>query len=502
MPQDFPSPMDLASADMLRVLAQATTTVETEYTDEALPMDGTLPAAIDGLLFRNGPGRFERGGRRYRHPFDGDGHITKLDIRDGQARYSNRFVRTREYLEEARAGRMLHRAFGTNLPGGLFGNFFQMRFKNAANTSVRWHGGRLLALWEGGPPHRLDPDTLATLGPEDFGGRLENPFGGLSRRLAPLLPFSAHPHLDQGTGDLYNFGLVSGSPNRLMLYRIHRDGRMDPLREHGLKRFSFVHDFAVTRKWLCFLLPQADFDVPKAVFGLKTAVGSLKIATEQPMQALLLPREPGAGRPVVLTGPSGFVFHVARAFDEDDGRLVLDVIRYGLYPDFDDFTDLFRTPPDGAMPRLERLVLDPDKHSCERLSLGADGDAPAFELPISAPAPLGMRRRILYGVGAPPERRAPYLTSIHRLDTETGQLTTRDFGLDLTGEPMLVPGDGDDEGWLLSLVLRADQGRTDLVVLRAADLEIEATAALPHAVPIGFHGCWVPRGALGITAAV
>lgn len=489
-------PQDLSAADMLRVLAQATTTVTHEYTDVPLTVEGDLPAAIDGLLLRNGPGRFERGGRRYRHPFDGDGHITRLDIAGGAARYTNRFVRTREYLEEERAGRMLHRAFGTNLPGGLFGNFFQMRFKNAANTSVRWHAGRLLALWEGGPPHRLDPATLSTLGTEDFGGRLENPFGGLSRRLAPLLPFSAHPHLDDDTGDLYNFGLVSGSPNRLMLYRVAADGRMDKPREHGLERFSFVHDFAVTRKWLCFLMPHADFDVPKAVFGLRTAVGSLQIATERPMQALLLPREPTGGRPVILTGPPGFVFHLAQAFDDEGGRLVLDVIRYGLYPDFDDFTDLFRAPPDGAMPRLERLVLDPSTRGCERLSLGPDVDTHAFELPISAPAPLGTPRRILYGVGAPPARRSPYLTSIHRLDTETGTLTTRDLGLDLAGEPMLVPGDGDDEGWLLSLVFRADQGRTDLLVLRAKDLEIQATAPLPHAVPIGFHGCWVPRSEL------
>jgi all-trans-8'-apo-beta-carotenal 15,15'-oxygenase len=487
--------MDLSSTDMLRVLAAATTTVATEITGRPLAVGGALPTAIDGLYFRNGPGRFECGDQRYLHPFDGDGHITSLDIADGEIRYTNRFVRTREYLEEERAGRMLYRAFGTNLPGGLFANCFQMRFKNAANTSVRWHAGRLLALWEGGPPHRLDPSTLATLGPEDFGGRLHNPFSAMSRRLAPLLPFSAHPRLDEGSGVLYNFGLVSGSPNRLMLYRIGVDGVMDEPRQHGLKRFSFVHDFAVTRRWLCFLLPYADFDVPKAVLGLRTAVGSLHIATERPMQMLLLPREPGSGRPAILTGPHGFVFHVAQAFDDGE-RVVLDVIRYGHYPDFDAFEELFRDPPAGAMPRLERLVLDPSRLRCERLSFGADVDSHAFELPISPPAPLGEPRRILYGVGAPPERRAPYLTSIHRLDTETGALTTRDFGLDLVGEPMLVPGAGGNEGWLLSLVFRAEQHRTELLVLRATDLSTQASAPLPHAVPIGFHGCWVPRAEL------
>ncbi len=495
--------MDLSSTDMLRVLTAATTTVTEAFTDAPLAVDGTLPAAIDGVYFRNGPGRFERGGQRYRHPFDGDGHISRLDIAGGQVRYTNRFVRTAEFVAEERAGRMLYRAFGTNLPGGLLTNLFRLNFKNAANTSVRWHAGRLLALWEGGAPHALDPMTLATRGKEDFAGGLASPFSGLSRRLAPLLPFSAHPHIDGATGELYNFGLVSGRPNLLMLYRIGADGVMDAPRQHPLSRFSFVHDFAVTRRWLCFLLPQADFDLRKALLGLSTAVGSLSIATQRPMQVLLLPREPVAAEPRLLSGPPGFVFHVAQAFDDAHGRLVLDVIRYGCYPEFDAFEELFNNPPDGVAPRLERLLIDPERARCERLSLGADVDQHAFELPVTAPGALGEPRRILYGVGAPPGRRAPYLTSILRLDTETGSLSSRDFGLDLVGEPMLVPGEDGDEGWLLSLVFSAAaghgdaRGRAELVVLRAADLSVQATAALPHALPVGFHGCWVPRAALG-----
>ncbi len=492
--------MDLSAADMLRGLAEATTTVTAEFTDVPLTVEGRLPAAIDGVYFRNGPGRFERGGRRYLHPFDGDGHVTRLDISSGAVRYSNRFVRTTEYLAEERAGRMLYRSFGTNLPGGLLGNLLRLNFKNAANTSVRWHAGRLLVLWEGGAPYRLDPTTLATLGKEDFHGGLASPVSGISRRLAPLLPFSAHPHIAGGTGELYNFGLVSGRPNLLMLYRVGADGVMEAPRQHPLSRFSFVHDLGVTRRWLCFLLPQADFDIGRALLGLTTAVGSLHIATERPMQVLLLPREPGAIEPRIISGPPGFVFHVAQAYDDPDGRVVLDVIRYGCYPEFDAIEELFRDPPEGAAPRLERLILDPARERSERVSLGADIARHAFELPVSAPAALGEPRRILYGVGAPPERRTPYLTAIMRLDSATGALATRDFGLDLVGEPMLVPGAAGDEGWLLSLVFRVGHSRTDLVVLRAADLAIQATAALPHALPLGFHGCWVPRPEIGTTA--
>jgi all-trans-8'-apo-beta-carotenal 15,15'-oxygenase len=490
--------MDLDSDTMLRVIAEATRTVRDELTDVPLPIEGALPAALNGVLFRNGPGRFERGGTRYGHPFDGDGHIVRLDIGAGGVRFRNRFVRTRELLAEERSGRLRYRAFGTNLPGGLPANLLRMRIKNAANTSVIWHGGRLLALWEGGPPHRLDLHTLATLGPESFDGRLRNPargpLGWLARRLSPLLPFSAHPRLDADTGELINFGLVFGRPNRLLLYRVDRGGRMAEPETYDLPRFSFVHDLAVTRRWLCFLLPQADYDVPRALLGLKTPIGSLRIATERPMQALLIPRagQRASARPLRFECVPGFVFHIAQAFDREDGALVLDLVRYREFPAFDDFESLYRERHPDMVPRLERLRLRPQEGRCD----SEPWSERAFGLPVTAPAALGAPRRCIYGVGAPPERDVPYFTAIQRLNTETGEVRVHDFGLDLAGEPILVPGGDGSEGWLLCLVHRAGRERTDLVCLRASDLALQATATLPCVIPIGFHGCWVPRGEL------
>jgi len=483
--------MNLDSADMLRVIREYTRSVEQEFTDLPLAVDGTLPPALDGVLFRNGPGRFERGGHRYAHPFDGDGHVLRLALGPGGVRYTNRFVRTREFVREERAGRMLYRSFGTNLPGGVPANLLRLAFKNAANTNVIWHGGRLLALWEAAAPYRLDPHTLATLGPEDFDGQLRNQGSWLSRRLAPLLPFSAHPRIDSATGDLYSFGLVSGRNPELLLYRVDRGGRMDPWQAHPLPRYTFVHDFAVTRRWICALLPQAEFGLGRAALGLTTAVGSLRLDTERPMQALLLPRA-GDHPPAHIDCATGFVFHIAQAFDRDDGALVLDVIRYSRYPELDRFEALFEAADGTALPRLERLVIDPARGRSSITPWGGCG----FELPTAAPRPLGDAARVLYGIGAPEGRQAPYLSAIQRLDTETGALTSRDFGLDLVGEPVPVADPAGDEGWLLCLRHRAGRQRTELMVLRAADLATVATAALPHAVPVGFHGCWVPRAAL------
>ena len=125
--------------------------------------EGALPPSLRGVLYRNGPGKMEVFGTRYDHPFDGDGMVTRLSF-DGRAvHYRNRFVRTAEYAAESRAGRMLYRSFGTNLPGGFRRNFLNLRFKNAANTSVVLHAGKLLALWEGGQPHALDPGITSAL---------------------------------------------------------------------------------------------------------------------------------------------------------------------------------------------------------------------------------------------------------------------------------------------------------------------------------------------------
>ena len=67
----------------------------------------------------------------------------------------------------------------------------------------------------------------------------------------------------------------------------------------------------------------------------------------------------------------------------------------------------------------------------------------------------------------------------------------------LPGEFIFVPeaaGSGEDEGWLLGLVINAAEETTDLVILDARRFEAPpvATVRLPHRIPPGFHGNWFP----------
>ena len=75
--------------------------VEKELTNEPLKISkGNNINNLNGTLLRNGPGILERGGQWVHHPFDGDGMITSIKFENGQPFLTNRFVKTKGYLEE------------------------------------------------------------------------------------------------------------------------------------------------------------------------------------------------------------------------------------------------------------------------------------------------------------------------------------------------------------------------------------------------------------------
>lgn len=71
---------------------------------------------------------------------------------------------------EQRTGKIEYRGmFGTQKSGGMLGNMFDLKRKNVANTNVLYWGKKLVALWEGGLPHLLDPMTLQTIDESTLG---------------------------------------------------------------------------------------------------------------------------------------------------------------------------------------------------------------------------------------------------------------------------------------------------------------------------------------------
>ncbi len=170
---------------------------------------GRFPAAVHGVLYRNGPAVHELGAQRYHHWFDGDGMIQRFAIGSSEVGHIGKIVRTDKYQAESAAGKRLFAAFGTSFPDALAPT--SPDSLNVANTSVIALNGELLALWEGGSAYRMDPLTLQTRGTKIWRDDLA------------AVPFSAHPRTDPD-GTLWNFG-ISMADDTMVLYQIGKSAQ-------------------------------------------------------------------------------------------------------------------------------------------------------------------------------------------------------------------------------------------------------------------------------------
>ncbi len=464
---------------------EATKFVDKEYTNEEIPMEGSLPEELNGTLFRNGAGRLVHQGVTYDHPFDGDGMISKFRFEHGKVFYSNRYVRTEEFVEEEQAGKMLYRSFGTNLPGGIWKNFFKMQFKNAANTNVILHGGKLMALWEGGLPHTLDPETLETKGRDTLNGVLENNFSRIDHMIAPELPFSAHPKIDAKTDKLYNFGTAPGTKQRLVLYVVEPDGTARIDRAIPMDGLSFTHDFVLTPKGnRVFFLTPVKFDVWKAFAGLTTPVASIKVQQQKPVTIMVATEE---GEEYYETD-FGFVFHFAGGYEVGEDKIVVDAL---VMPDFPDAEGtrqfMLGETSDILQAQLLRYTINrTTKEVTKKLLTPYPAEFPNTH-------PEADQYRYIWGIGAHPQADHHLLSGIIKVDLEKEETLHHDLHPDLPSEPIFVPKEGgaEDEGWLLLLVYRHEVDQVELVVMDAQRLEEVAKGKLPHNISLGFHGCWV-----------
>ncbi len=453
---------------------------------------GAIPAELVGTLYRNGPGRLERGGQWVHHPFDGDGMITALRFSGGQAELRNRFVRTEGWQAEEVADKFLYRGvFGTQKPGGALANAFDLRLKNIANTHVVRLGDQLLALWEAAEPHALDPHTLETRGLSRLDGLLK-----------PGEAFSAHPRFDpghHGEPRMITFGVKAGPRSTIRLMEFASEGpqagQLLADSSHSFKGFAFLHDFAITPNWAVFLQNAVAFNPTGFVLGQKGAAQCLSSKPGEAGQFWLIPREGGsqAGRqPLQIPAPEGFVFHHLNAFeDAAAGELVVDSI---FYPDFPtiapgvDFRAVdFDTIPAGQLMRC-RIDLAAGTARSELL------EPRTCEFAMVNPGKVGLEARFSWMAVTEAEQGNAPLQALEKLDLASGErqlwsAAPRGF----VSEPVMVPRPGasaEDDGWVLCLVWNGARCASDLVILDAASLAELAVLELPLAVPHGLHGSW------------
>ena len=451
----------------------ATQSIEAEQLRASLEiLHGRVPDGLRGTFYRNGPARHALGSQRYHHWFDGDGMVQAFHFTDAGVEHYGRYVETHKHAAERAAGEFLYPAFGTDVPKARESH---PDARNPANTKVLAHHGRLLALWEGGSAHSLDPEHLETEGPVVWSDETAG------------LPFSAHPKVEPD-GTLWNFGMRV-TTGELVLYKVGPDGCLDSADNVPLSGLRpMVHDFAVTRRWLVFLLPPLHFE-PDRFYAGHCFLDCHRWVPEQPMRVLVVDKDDFAHRHWFEL-PAGFVFHLGGAWDDGD-CVRLDYDRH-YTPDIVTTAarEIMRGGPVGGMSaEATQVSLDLRRGTARQEGFAARGEFPALH-----PNWVGRRYRYRYGVADTESASHPFQNAIRRIDLESGRVQIYKFGPDaIAEEHVVVPkpaGRGEADAWLVGTALDVAARRTRLTVFDAAAVNSGPVleAALPYALPLGLHG--------------
>lgn len=431
-----------------------------ELDSELTLISGRLPRDLGGVLFRVGPGQFERGGERLGHWFDGDGMVQRFAISDGRVRHRGRFVATEKRRAESAAGRFIYSGYGFSPRDPT--PFSRADEINAANTNLLAMGGEVWALWEGGSPWRVQSENLDTIGRQGFAGPLDG------------APFSAHPKRD-ANGEIWNFG-VFGS--RSVIWRLAPDGGLISATPIEMPVASLMHDFAVTRRHVVMLAPPMLMRDGPA----RTLVDRYAWRSEEPLRVIVLDKDDFAQRRIFEL-PAKFLFHIGNAWEDNDGTIRVDAF---LHDDasfaIDDARDFLRGL-DAGEPRARpaMIALRPDGRA-EMEALDGRGEFPRVD-----PRRAGKRTRYTYSV---------INSGLARWDWRSGDGDRFVYGADYwSEEPIFVPRrphGREEDGWIVATALNTRSEKTELAVFDARRLSDGPAAVLscPYALPLGFHGAF------------
>ncbi|MFB2938826.1 carotenoid oxygenase family protein [Aerosakkonemataceae cyanobacterium BLCC-F154] len=441
---------------------------------------GKIPEGLRGTLYRNGPARLERGGKKVGHWFDGDGAILAVKFSDNGATGIYRYVQTSGYLAESKAGKYLYGNYGMTAPGPFWNQWF-MSVKNSANTSVLALPDKLLALWEGGKPHALDLETLQTQGLDDLSGLGEN------------LTFSAHPKCDPKTGEIFNFGVGIGKNSTLNIYQSDSTGKIRRKSSFTVDGVPLIHDFVMAGKYLIFFVPPVRINVLPVLFGLQSYSDVMEWKPQLGTQVLVFDRTTLSLVSKSQTEP-WYQWHFSNGYVNNDGEIAIDFFRY---QDFQTNQRLKQFPTGEiqipAKSTLWQVRLDPQTGKVKSSEELLDRDG---EFPIVPQENVGEFSRYTFMSlhGKESDTTREIYGAIARFDHKTNNIQEANLGENrYPNEPIYAPDSlNPHQGWVLTVVYDGNNNQSEVWVFDSERLDDEPACklGLPSVVPIGFHGTW------------
>lgn len=503
------------------------------------PSYGEVPVDLVGSYFRSGPAMFSAGSivppktsivqpkqppvpdgrdseRMVRHPFEGDGAMLGITFSgDGEVSVRYRYIRTVGFTNERKKGARVYKAMdftrsmgslagvGNDLPLPLFRHHLQPGLnknrKNTSNTRAVYWGKRLLSLWEGGQPFKLDARALSTEGRSRLGGAIQRDADS----------FGAKMSYDSKLNRALFYGLELGpKSSSLTLYEFDSEFRLvDGGRTTAdLQGVAVMNDFCSTEHYAVFVQPNIvantiQFVVskdPGKTLGVQKGSAYLHLipragSNEQYTRlSLAIPDE----------GPSEANLQFCNAY-EDGEEVVVDAILSECLS-----VDAGSRPvswPWGASLNEYRSMAS--QKSLWRYIVNTKSGKVTKRLLIDNHCFFGVvnqavssqkHRYIYLNIGGLGTAVAP-TQGIARFDCENELVASwMPASHEFCGEPMYASRKGkqndyEDSGYVLSVLFNGETKESELVILNANDVAAGPMTRIPLgiAVPHGLFGCFV-----------
>ena len=448
-----------------------------EFNATDLEVIGEIPNDVDGVYLRNTENQVHEPIGRY-HPFDGDGMIHSINIKDGEISYRNRFVRTKGFAAEKEAGKSLWAGLAehpsrSKRPG--WGA--QEALKDSSSTDVIVHAGKVLStFYQSAEGYRLDPVTLEQFGTEGW---------------VPIDGISAHPKVDPRTGELLFFNYSKHAP--YMHYGVvSADNKLKHYTPIPVPGPRLPHDMAFTENYSIL----NDMPMFWNEEALKKDIHAVEYYPDMKTRFAIIPRYGNAEEIQWFEADPTYVLHWTNAYEEGD-EIILD----GYFQDCPKPPNHPTAPAgmgrimaflanDLLQPRLHRwrFNLKTGETTEERL------DERIIEFGVINALYSGLKYRYVYATIPTP---GYFLfDGLTKNDLETGEHVTHMFGDQRYGsEPAFAPRlnpKSEDDGYVVSIISDLKLNRSEFVMYDAQDIAAGPVCKviLPERICSGVHATW------------